>query len=300
MRQRREREEWQRARKNAYTVRVSRDRRALPTFEGDFPSYGAAEIHASRRADGARSSESFQVHRGTRHQPGQAIGPVFHSRSDQRTRRDFDRPALMKSIDADLRTAEKKKIADLGTRIRTAVRERNAGRASVTTYCQRERAAARERITMLRENLRREAASERLEARGRCSRERMAPNLAIAHLRAKLAEEKRFIADMRRMERGRRRGVTTIASARRAREKRGESDDEVRQNLPAELHPLFDRVRKTITAGPRKSRTEAFLEYVEAHPGEELEGIEERTDAMIREHEARQRRTGRAGRAGRD
>jgi hypothetical protein len=50
--------------------------------------------------------------------------------------------------------------------------------------------------------------------------------------------------------------------------RRSESDDEVRANLPADLVPLLERVKRSIKAGPRQSRTEAFLEYAEEHPGE--------------------------------
>lgn len=49
---------------------------------------------------------------------------------------------------------------------------------------------------------------------------------------------------------------------------RSESDDEVRQNIPPELLPTFEVVKRSIKAHDRKSRTEAFLEWVEAHPSE--------------------------------
>jgi predicted RNA methylase len=53
-----------------------------------------------------------------------------------------------------------------------------------------------------------------------------------------------------------------------------ESDDEVRQNIPDHLIPLFNRVRLGIRETGSKSRTEAFLEYAEQHPGEELAAVE--------------------------
>jgi predicted nucleic acid-binding Zn-ribbon protein len=57
-----------------------------------------------------------------------------------------------------------------------------------------------------------------------------------------------------------------------ARERREESDDDVRRNLPHELVPVFNRVRNIIQAGPRMSRTEAFLEWVTDNE-DEVHGI---------------------------
>lgn len=57
---------------------------------------------------------------------------------------------------------------------------------------------------------------------------------------------------------------------RRAGESIAESDDEVRRNIPAELEPVFDRVRRQIKGSARRSRTEAFLEWAEANPDEVL------------------------------
>jgi hypothetical protein len=72
-------------------------------------------------------------------------------------------------------------------------------------------------------------------------------------------------------------------------ERRGESDDEVRANIPEELIPLFNRVKRAIKAGKRMTRTEAFMKYAEEHPGERYEGIEDKTDALVRQLESRQR-----------
>ncbi len=78
-----------------------------------------------------------------------------------------------------------------------------------------------------------------------------------------------------------------------AAERRGESDDEVRQNIPAELVPLFERVKRSIKGSPRESRTESFLHYAEEHPGEVVdaqEAISQREVArLIREEAALER-----------
>jgi hypothetical protein len=68
-----------------------------------------------------------------------------------------------------------------------------------------------------------------------------------------------------------------------------ESDADVRANLPAELVPLFNRVRAGIRGGPRTSRTEAFLKYVEEHPREAYADSDDATDALIADLERQQR-----------
>lgn len=75
-----------------------------------------------------------------------------------------------------------------------------------------------------------------------------------------LVREYRLI---RRAELARARGARSSASERRA-----ESDDAVRANLPPELHPTFERVKQTIKPAPRMSRTETFLQWVHEHPAE--------------------------------
>jgi hypothetical protein len=93
---------------------------------------------------------------------------------------------------------------------------------------------------------------------------------------------------MRRIAKG-----TRARRARRGesstRERRGESDDEVRANIPEDLIPMFERVKRSIKAGPRISRTERFLQYAEENPREQYEAIEDKTDALVRELERRQR-----------
>lgn len=49
---------------------------------------------------------------------------------------------------------------------------------------------------------------------------------------------------------------------------KSETDAEVRRNLPPDHVPLFNRVRGQIVESPYMSRTEAFAEYIEEHPGE--------------------------------
>lgn len=222
-------------------------------------------------------------------------GPVERT-ACRRADRDLDKKALMREIDADQRLAAREKLATLRRKIAEAREKARAGRPEVRAYCLAERLKARERIADLREKLREEyrryAYAERLGARGSCARERRAPRMEIERLRLALESERKFQNEMRVIARGARerrresRGATL-------RERRGESDDEVRANIPEDLHPLFERVKRSIKAGPRISRTERFLQYVEEHPRERYEAIDDKTDALVREMERAQRRRGR-------
>lgn len=49
-----------------------------------------------------------------------------------------------------------------------------------------------------------------------------------------------------------------------------ESDSEVENNVPPELVPVFRSVRAKIKSSPRRTRTEAFLEWAQSHPGDVL------------------------------
>lgn len=55
---------------------------------------------------------------------------------------------------------------------------------------------------------------------------------------------------------------------------RSETNEEVRQNLAPDEIPIFNRVAASIKGGERVSRTEAFREYLEAHPGEAVEAVD--------------------------
>jgi hypothetical protein len=65
-------------------------------------------------------------------------------------------------------------------------------------------------------------------------------------------------------------------------ERRQESDDAVRSNLPRELVPVFDRVRRHIHGSRYRTRTEAFLEWAEEHPEDVLQYQGDATDSEVR------------------
>ena len=58
-------------------------------------------------------------------------------------------------------------------------------------------------------------------------------------------------------------------------------------NISPDLVPFFERIKRSVRATPRMSRTEAFLKYAEEHPSELLVDVDAQTDALIREFESR-------------
>lgn len=90
----------------------------------------------------------------------------------------------------------------------------------------------------------------------------------IAAAKRERDEEQRFRRQLGRMENW---GRTRQGLRSKAKERRRESDDEVVSNIEPRLVPLWEQVKRTLRGSERKSRTEAFLEYVEAHPGEVVE-----------------------------
>lgn len=109
--------------------------------------------------------------------------------------------------------------------------------------------------------------------------------------RAALREERNYQQSLKRSatfarQRTKRPGVA------KSRERRSESDDAVRHNIPPHLISLWNRVKGGIKGSSRKSRTEEFFEYVEEHPSEEFADSDDATDSLVADLE-RQMRAGR-------
>ena len=215
-----------------------------------------------------------------------------------------DRRALWLDIQRQHRREAKEKLAHLRAQIRTTRERRRGAMRGAKERCRFERLAARERVRALRlrvlEDLKATVRAERLAARQTCSArvgDARAIKDEVQRARAALLAERKYQADLRRIEsahRQRRREAPGVARG----ERRGESDDEVRSNIPPDLALLFERVKRSIKASPRMSRTEAFLKYAEEHPAEVLNVIDDQTDALIRELERKEREAARALRRG--
>jgi hypothetical protein len=104
----------------------------------------------------------------------------------------------------------------------------------------------------------------------------------VARARAARLEERKSQRELDRILRT----SKALEADRRKRttraERLGESDDEVRASIDPGLVPLFNRVRRGIKGSPRMSRTEAFLHYVDEHPGERAAAEQRAADAWLR------------------
>ena len=206
----------------------------------------------------------------------------------------LDKRWLSRELDRDNRRKARERLAELRVALRDAREARKSAMRQAKERCRSERLAARERARALRlrglAELREAARLEREASRQACTVSKSAARKKddVERRRAELAAEAKYQSDLRRIER-------SSASRRREHrhatyvERRAESDDEVRANIPQDLLPLFERVRRVIKGTPRMSRTEAFLQYAEEHPDEVLDLIDDRTNALIRELEQRQR-----------
>lgn len=216
----------------------------------------------------------------------------------------LDKKQLWREINRDHRRKAKEKIASLREQLRDARGRRKFALRNAKERCRAERIAARERARAMRlrvlEELREAMRAERAGARQSCTvrlGEARAIKDDIQRARAELLAEKQYQGDLRRIDLANRQRRKEAPRVTRI-ERQAESDDEVRGNISPELVSLFERVKRSIKASPRMSRTEAFLQYAEEHPDEVLVAIDDKTDALIRELEQQEREARRALRRG--
>jgi hypothetical protein len=196
---------------------------------------------------------------------------------------------------AKLRDDDRAAVAKLRDGIKRAHKRRSQAMKKAVATCRRARLAVGARVVAykqeVRARLKAEVAALRLAARNRCQarryRIRQAGGGVVAKRRAELAELRRLRAQLHRLEK--RAKLKRAKLAATSKERREESDDYVRSNLPRSLLPVFDAVRKTIKGGARRTRTEAFFEWAEEHPEDVLAYQEHNTDRevarLVAEHE---------------
>ncbi len=207
----------------------------------------------------------------------------------------LDKKKLWQEINREERRKKRALLVELRGQIREARARRKDALIAAKERCRSERIAARERARTLRlralQELREAVEAERSAARQTCSvkiGEARSIRDDIERARAKHTAEKQYQRDLRRIEAANRQRRKEHPHATHI-ERRAESDDEVRANISPDLVPLFERVKRGIKASPRVSRTEAFLHWAEENPNEVLETIDDRTEALIRELERRER-----------
>ena len=122
-----------------------------------------------------------------------------------------------------------------------------------------------------REQARAEIAAARQEAanaRAACTAARQAAASACSAAKDLRSKRDALVALAREYRLIRRAELARLGRQQVPRGPRQESDEEVRNNIPPELVPTWEVEKRGIKGNPRKSRTEAFLEWVEQHPTE--------------------------------
>lgn len=179
------------------------------------------------------------------------------------------RAQLAKELRSDLRKKDKVQLAKLREAIAAAKAAKRERMREVTSMCKSERARLKVRAAELRAQLRETLRAEREAAKDTCSTNRTstrkASDIEIEGARRALSSERHEQRVIARVD-APKRNPRGKANPRAAAERRQESDDEVRHNLDPQLVPVFDKVRRGISGSARRSRTEAFLEWVHDHP----------------------------------
>jgi hypothetical protein len=190
--------------------------------------------------------------------------------------------------ESELKKRDRARLRDLAAKIAHARATRTANIRQIRTLCRLGRQNLRARIKALRSEtldvLRRTIGELRTAQATQCATDEAT---ARQGLTAQLTAARGELAEARRSwshHYGRKRSSSS------AKERREETADEVTHNLPPELVPVFRRVERSIHGSPRRSRTEAFLEWAEENPDEVhaivYEQAERDVARLIAEHEA--------------
>lgn len=173
---------------------------------------------------------------------------------------------LRREIEKARRAQVKARLLELKEKIREARAQRKEAIRAVQLDCR-----------LKREELRQSCGLRRARARDLGA-------LEIDRRRSSLDEERRFETQLRAADRPRRLRSTS-------RERGQESDDEVRTNIAPDMVVVFDAIRKHIKGGPRKTRTEAFMEWAEENPGEVYDLQQRDADRYLAQLLAEEERT---------
>lgn len=198
------------------------------------------------------------------------------------------RARFVRETKAYLREKDRLELADLRRALELAEQRQREAMRRVVARCKLNRARVREHVKAYRaaerERINREVAEMRAAARRRCDLRKAAVRTAglgvRAQRRAELEAERRLQGELARAAAHQQRREKK--HQRTAREVQAESDDHVRANIDAELLPVWERVKRTIRGDAHRSRTEAFLQYVEENPGDVIALQQEAADVEVR------------------
>jgi len=203
------------------------------------------------------------------------------------------RKALRRELERDAKRKDRERLAKLRELVKAAKQHKRDRLKEIVTLCQRARAKNREGARAIRAAHRQAAQLEiearRINSRKECNRRKLQAKHkgldSITRAAKQLAAERRHQETMRRYEAP----AKVTGSTRRTRPKTRkatalqETEADVLRNIPPELVPVWRKVRGKIKGTPRRSRTEAFLEWAAEHKAQ----VYEITDAEIEKDVAR-------------
>lgn len=201
-----------------------------------------------------------------------------------------ERKRLQKELAEHLREKDRAALGVLRAKIRAARVERRHMLTMARQSCRTTREALRDRQAEERRAFVTQQRAERVVERQTCATGKSSAKHKGTELET---QAKRTLREERVFQRQVRRAGMKIPERTTARERAQEDDDAVRANLPPELVPVFEKVRKKIKGGPRRTRTEAFLEWAEENPDEIVAVQQADADAYLRELMKEQRDMGR-------
>ncbi len=202
-----------------------------------------------------------------------------------------ERKILQRELADYLREKDRAALRELRARIHSARVNRRHMLSEARQQCRTARASLKEQQALERQRFRDEQRGARAAERSACAAGKdraRAEGGELEHgAKGELKEARTLQRQVRNADK---RGAIKRSTAR---ERASEDDDAVRRNLPAELVPVFDAVRKKIKGTPRKSRTETFLEWAEENPDEILAMQQSEADEYLRDLLKQQREHGR-------
>lgn len=204
----------------------------------------------------------------------------------------------------DMREREHKardraRVRELAAQIRKLRRGRRARALELRAACRAARLNVRTQVAELRAETERKVAALRDAQRGTCAASQLRAHVELGEAVHKLERER-----VEQLERNRRlygrKAQAPGEAAKRAAERRSESDDEVRANIPRELVPVFERVKRSIKPSDRRTRTEAFLQWVHDNEDEAhavvFDQVDREVERLVREHAELERNARRGSR----
>lgn len=190
------------------------------------------------------------------------------------------------------------RLKDVRKQLAAARVERKERMRAARQSCRDARARLTVEAKQRRADLRAAIAHDRQAQRGMCQATRDATReQTVSKVRTLATHVTNAKHALRLLARAPRSTARAAAGLVTAAESRAESDHAVRVNLPRELVPVFDKVKREIHGSARRSRTEAFLEWAEENPARVYEIQHAGHERWIRdmEREARQLARGHLG-----